>query len=264
MRFIFCVLCLLLSFSAWARFPVVFVHGLGISAGAYDSLAPLKELFQKHGYELYIAHTPAYDTIEQRALVLKLEVEKLIPQGYYHLVGHSMGGLDSRFAIHKYNLGQRCLSLTSLASPHYGTPLASLVVKLLHAGKTSHPLVQNFTKLFGKNLNPIKQLTPEHTSMFNQTVQNDRRVRYFSMSFYIPKPIAIHSFFPSIWFLHSVIENEGEPLNDGMVGVASTIWGESLGVFPSDHLAETGPFPFRGGLNREEVFEKVIENLNSF
>ena len=48
-----------------------------------------------------------------------------------HLIGHSLGGLDSRFLISKLGMADRVLSLTTIGTPHHGTPLADIVVRAL-------------------------------------------------------------------------------------------------------------------------------------
>ena len=52
-------------------------------------------------------------------------------KGPFHLIAHSMGGLDSRFLIsHLQPEGDnRILSLTTIGSPHHGSPIADLIVE---------------------------------------------------------------------------------------------------------------------------------------
>jgi triacylglycerol esterase/lipase EstA (alpha/beta hydrolase family) len=50
-----------------------------------------------------------------------------------HLIGHSMGGLDARYLASPGGLkqGHRILSVTTLSTPHRGSPLAAKIPKRL-------------------------------------------------------------------------------------------------------------------------------------
>jgi triacylglycerol lipase len=101
----------------------------------------LKERFAARGEEAvtHVAHVSPTASIRRRALKLtELVVETCSPDdpaaGPIHLVGHSTGGLDARLvASPSVALGgpatlhwrRRLASVTSMNTPHYGTPLAS-------------------------------------------------------------------------------------------------------------------------------------------
>lgn len=244
---------------ATEKAPVIFAHGFWINSEVYEYLLPLKKIFKKNGYRLLVARTPIGGSLEERAEVLYSEIERLVPSGRFHLVGHSMGGLDSRLVISKYNLGERCLSLTTLATPHRGSAVADYVVD--HFGETL--AMDILDKLFHSDMKAIRQLSIKHmTTSFNQKIKDDHRVKYFSMSFYIPAPITRSSVIPWLWVTHGIQSKAGFLENDGVVSVSSSIWGKSLGVFPGDHYSETAPFPMQGKLMFEDVFLKVAENLD--
>ena len=59
-------------------------------------------------------------------------------KGPFHLIAHSMGGLDSRFLItHLQPDGDnRILSLTTIGSPHHGSPIADLIVEQVQKDRT--------------------------------------------------------------------------------------------------------------------------------
>lgn len=255
----FAVLLFSLSAVARDRLPIIFVHGIWINPEAYEYVIPIKRIFNKLGYEVHVARTPSGGSLEQRAEVLQKEIKRLVPQGRFHLLGHSMGGLDSRLAIHKYGLGDRAASLTTLATPHRGSVVADYVVRNLGDGKVAEIL----EKLFGGNAKAVHQLTTNHmNNVFNREVKNDSKVKYFSVGFYIPRPIVTYSVIPWLWVAHLIQEKLGFRESDGMVSVESANWGESLGEYPGDHYSETGPVPLGGKLHYDEVFKLVAENLD--
>ncbi|MGK5084822.1 alpha/beta fold hydrolase [Bdellovibrionota bacterium FG-1] len=236
--------------------PVVFAHGLGVSSLPYEALFALKQLFRDRGHEFLIAETPSNGTIEERAAILRDEIHRLVPQGSMHLIGHSMGGLDCRLVVHRYGLGDRIASITTLATPHHGSPLADFVVKHLAGGNAV------LSKWFEGDLRAAHELTTDYMDrIFNPEVQNDPRVRYFSAGFYIPGSIFTHSLVPWLWVAHEIIAKAGFPENDGMVSLQSAEWGKFLGALPGDHYSETGPIPLRGGPSYLEVFKWVLDHL---
>jgi triacylglycerol lipase len=248
--------------AAQAKAPIVFAHGLGVPAWVYESVAPIKKAFRESGYEAHVAKTPTAGRLEDRTRILVQEIRRLVPKGPFHLVAHSMGGLDARLAIRRYQLGGRCLSLTTLATPHRGSPLADWAVARLDSGR-SGPDVREILRFFGDDVEAVRELTTYRMEkLFNPHVTDDPRVRYASMGFYIPSPVTTHSLVPWLWWTHRLIADAGYPDNDGEVSLESSRWGEDLGSLPGDHYSETAPVPFSGSLIYRDVFNRVAADLN--
>lgn len=255
-----------LSFSenafAQKRAPIVFAHGLGIIALPYEKILPFGGEFEKKGFPFLVAQTLVAGTIEERARVLAREVNRLVPEGPFHLLGHSMGGLDARLAVAKFGLGERCLSVTTLATPHRGSPVADLVIKEL--GSKSPRVVDILNRLFLNSVDAAHDLTtPYLEGTFNREVINDPRVKYYSFGFYVPTPVVWNLTIPFMWITHAYISQEGFPENDGMVSVESAKWGEYLGSFVGDHYSETAPVPTSGQLIYSRVVEYLTKHLVS-
>src|SRR6202163_260619 len=70
-------------------------------------------------------------TSDQRAGVLADAIQQRYPEGAIHIIAHSMGGLDSRTLIarnlHGLSVPGRIASLTTLSTPHRGSPVADLL-----------------------------------------------------------------------------------------------------------------------------------------
>jgi len=245
-----------------ARLPVVFSTGFGFTGEWYERLVPLRKFFEERGYQVFVARSPLAGSLEKRAENLEAEIRRLVPSGRMHLVGHSMGGLDSRMVVHRYALGDRVASVTTLATPHRGSVVADYVVDRLE--RQNEAAVALLDRVFGDDLAALGNLTTHYMRhVFNPEVRDDPRVRYFSMGFVVPKPVATHVLAPWVWLSYWIHEAAGEPENDGMVTVDSARWGTYLGTYMSDHIAETSQLPCRTGVSFESVFGKVIENLES-
>ncbi|MCC7439993.1 MAG: hypothetical protein IT285_00070 [Bdellovibrionales bacterium] len=246
------------------RAPVIFAHGVGVPAALYERFVPLRRVFAELGYRVHVARTPAGGTLEKRAAVLAAEVDRLVPEGPYHLIGHSMGGLDARLAIHRSGLASRCLSLTTLATPHRGSPLADLALKAVNEGNLGEfPGLEEVLALVGGEPEVLLNLTPGYLSgVFNPEVADDPRVRYFSIGFYVPSPVIAYAAAPPLWLMNDLLARMGHPLNDGPVPLASARWGEDLDTLPGDHYSETAPVPFGGRRIDAAVFARVLRNLD--
>src|SRR5690348_17253469 len=74
---------------------------------------------------------PPVGTSEDRARILGDAINERFPSGPVHIIAHSMGGLDSRTLIARnyHGLSQpgRIASLTTLSTPHRGSPVADLL-----------------------------------------------------------------------------------------------------------------------------------------
>jgi triacylglycerol esterase/lipase EstA (alpha/beta hydrolase family) len=70
--------------------------------------------------------------VQQRAEALAAQVAARFPNGKVHIIAHSMAGLDARYLL-SHNLQSlanpgRVASLSTVATPHCGSPVADLLV----------------------------------------------------------------------------------------------------------------------------------------
>jgi len=104
---------------------VILVHGIFRSG---KNMRPVQRELERHGYEcicpsLYPAD--ASDGLEPLAKQLKQSIDEHV-DGPFHLVGYSMGGIVSRYYLENLGGAEKCLSLTTIASPNNGTSVAML------------------------------------------------------------------------------------------------------------------------------------------
>jgi triacylglycerol lipase len=156
---------------------------------------------------------------------LKRFIERNVPRGPVHLIGHSMGGLDSRYMIARLGMADRVKSLTTVGTPHRGTAFADWGVG--HFG----PLVAPFFQMFGISYQAFHDLTTGACRRFNEDVPDAPGVRYFSVAGRCDGPLLGLE-----WKLPHAIVSRAEGANDGIVSVASAAWGEHSEVWEGDHL----------------------------
>lgn len=117
------------------------MFGFGRLAG-YDYFQHVKNSlwphYAKRGLDVAFIDVPSPPTssLRERARVLQTTIAHTAPaSGPIHLLGHSTGGLDARLAVaptvsvgvsaELNRFRSRVVSLVTLNTPHYGTPLAS-------------------------------------------------------------------------------------------------------------------------------------------
>lgn len=216
------------------RAPIVLAHGiLGFDhirlgrwvLSSYFHRVP--EALQAGGNRVLVARVSATDSIAARAAQLVAFLDRHCPHEPVHIIGHSMGGLDARYAICRLGLASRVLSLTSVGTPHRGSPFADWGVR-----RFERILLRPFFWFVGLPYSGFRDLTVEHMAQFNKEMHNARGVRYFSVA----GRFGASWRWPE-WQLPFRIVQRAEGDNDGVVSVASATWGESLEVWEdADHL----------------------------
>jgi triacylglycerol lipase len=244
--------------------PVIFIHGMDVKAERYET-AELQKLFADAGYELRVARNLAKGSLDARAEGLALELDRLNPYGEpVHLIAHSMGGLEARLAIHRYGYGAEVLSLTTIGTPHRGTPVADYATGApwgISGSSLKAKAIAIGTEFFGKQPEALHDLTTAFLrDRFNPIVRDDPRVRYFSMVYAIPFPYFTMTKHPGLLSAYSLIAYAGKPKNDGLVPTDSAAWGQVIDQGKCDHQQETMP----GGTGKcdfRAVFRKALANL---
>ncbi|MDE6557490.1 MAG: hypothetical protein K2K39_00125 [Clostridia bacterium] len=114
------------------RYPVILVHGIILKEGHFfKSFGNIEERLRRNGYTVYTAPTDGFGTIENNAAQLKAYVEKILAEEHaekVNLIAHSKGGLDSICMIKQNGMEDKVASLTTISTPHLGSPIASYIL----------------------------------------------------------------------------------------------------------------------------------------
>ena len=220
----------------------------------------IRSTLRSHGFNAFHSRVSWAAELERRASDLKNELI-LITDNFtiwprIHIIAHSMGGLDSRWMIYKYQMEERVASLTTIGTPHLGTSFADWGVRgfgwLIRAAGC-----------LGLNLQGLKDLTRESCSELNRLTSNFEEkngVLYQTIAGVQP----VERIFPLLRPSFKVIRKE-EGENDGLVSLTSAMWKEDCFIreIDADHLNQIGWWD-RGeanaGMDRES-FEKGIREI---
>jgi triacylglycerol lipase len=243
-------------------YPIVLAHGvcrfdkawsdaLGIDNSNDSKLDQLhyfrglRTKLKNHGFTVYHSNVSWAADVGTRATELRGNVIQILETARaekINIIAHSMGGLDARHMLFisrdSDHLHKRVASLTTVSTPHEGSPFADWGTKNL-------PYVIPIAEKLGLCMKGFYDLRTDHCRRFN----NDSEVIEFEKE--CEKDIKFQTFagvqnfwgvFDALKLSYYIIEKE-EGDNDGLVSVKSAKWRDHYfkGVLKnSDHLNELG------------------------
>ena len=210
--------------------------------GGIDYFRRLRTHFKGKHATAFPPVSPAASS-EARAQQLADGIAREFPHGDIHIIAHSMGGLDSRILIARdlNGLSRRIVSLTTLSTPHRGSPVADLLAGHAPDGVQRQTLDRATLAIraLGIDIGALADLTTERATRLPDPTQTHPHVRYRSyFAAGRPGPLKTSAL---LLPLHKFVqEATGEP-NDGVVTRESARFGELQEPFwDCDHLEMVG------------------------
>ncbi|MCB1173315.1 MAG: alpha/beta fold hydrolase [Leptospiraceae bacterium] len=230
--------------------PIVLSHGLfgwGEDSNGVVSIANywggMDDYLRSEGASVYAPTKSALGSNEDRAAQMKSKILYWMAANGYskvHVIGHSQGGLDSRYMIANLGMAAKVSSLTTLSTPHRGSPVADIVETVLP--NWLEPFVADVLEALTRlvwsgsqqdGLNAMNALTTSGLSQFNQYTPNASSVKYISWAAKMAWADPIQH--PLMWLTHPACWAGGvasavhSSANDGLVPVSSSKWGTYKG-----------------------------------
>ena len=239
------------------RYPVVLAHGLfgfdevRVGKKKVEYFRGIPGRMRKMGTKAYVTRVGATASIEARAQELAALIREL-DEPKVNVIAHSMGGLDARYALAKLGLAERVASLTTIGTPHRGTPLGDLGAKAI-AGRFG---VKAVAGSVGIRLEGIDDAATERMRSFNEGVLDTRGVAYASYVSAVPGVTALHPMLVPGWLYVSGAAGA----NDGVVPAASQRWGDVLAEIEADHWAVVG---WSKGFDAGALYASLLRELKA-
>jgi triacylglycerol lipase len=200
-----------------------------------------------------------------------------------------VGGLDAREVVSTHGYGDRVASLTTISTPHRGSRIADVSLKLI-AGSSDEAL-DAIGGLLGRSRGDVEEdidirgalrdLSETNAKSFNAAHPDDPRVYYqswagVSILFAIPnrgdaaacegKLVAHPNRADATHIVLAggvpIVTNRTSQSHDGFVLVSSAKWGNFRGCVPADHADEIGVFHHFGTIDRHTGFDFVRFHRN--
>lgn len=230
--------------------PIVLSHGLfgwGEDSNGVVSIinywGGMDDYLRSQGAAVYAPTKSALGSNEDRGAQMKSKILYWMAANGYskvHMLGHSQGGLDSRAMITNLGMSSKVTSLTTLSTPHRGSPVADIVNDVVPSWLLPFvaDVIEALVRLVWSGsqqdgLNAMNALTTSGLSSFNSYTPNASGVKYFSYAAKMTWADPIQH--PLMWLTHpacwagGLASSAHSAGNDGLVPVSSSKWGTYKG-----------------------------------
>ena len=171
------------------KYPILLVHGMGFRD--YKGISywgRIPKMLEKMGCQVFFGNQDSNADIETNGNHLVQRILQILEETgaeKINIIAHSKGGLDTRYAISKWNLGKKVASLTTISTPHHGSKTMDLLMKLpKFLMRFGCFFVDIWFRILGdKNphtYNAISSFTTESAKNFNAEHPNSEQVFYQS------------------------------------------------------------------------------------
>ncbi len=251
------------------KYPILLVHGIVLKESRiFRAFGGIGKQLSAHGYRVYTSKQDGFGTIENNAEQLKTQIEDILKTENaekINLIAHSKGGLDCKYLIKDLQYEDKIASLTTLCTPHKGSPIASKILKLPKFMLKFIAFWINFWyRIFGDKhpdaLNVCKQLQRHDDSEF---LPFSDKVYCQSFSTTIEK--SKDDFIMGIPFMFS--KHFEKDRTDGLVPVDSAMFANYRGQCTTDPTSHTQIVDFMVPKKKKEEIYKfylaICEELSS-
>jgi triacylglycerol lipase len=228
-----------------AQHTIILAHGI-LGFGAIPGVSTLLNYFNgvaahlgQQGHTVIAPHVNPIGSIAQRGrqLAAAILAAPLSGDERLHVIAHSLGGLDARFAIHNVaNVAERVKTLVTIGTPHRGSAVADAVTN--HADPVFAYVPKFLVDLFQANAGGLRDLTTAIGGQFDDATPDSDGVRYIEVAGDASRENRQLLLFK----VASAIGRIRGEVNDGVVTRSSALrpGREHLDDWPVDHFGEIG------------------------
>lgn len=237
-------------------FPVVLAHGIfgfdtvGLGNLRQEYFRGIARALRACGTEVHVVRVSPVGSIADRAAELAQQI-RLLKARRVNIVAHSMGGLDARYALSKLSLSRCVASLTTIGTPHGGTPIADRGVRLAADQLRLRKMIEAL------GARAFDDLTTAKMAAFNEQVPDAPGVAYASYLGSVKGGARRVNvlLIPGFLYLKKVAGG-----NDGIVPAESQKWGEVIEEVEADHWAQIG---WSTSFNALPLYERIVSGLRA-
>ena len=219
--------------------PILLAHGwfgfdrIGLPRFEHEYFRGVPKRLSGLGHRVHVARVSPTGSVRMRAAQLARQIEQL-GHARVNIIAHSMGGLDARLAIARHGIGERVASLTTIGTPHHGTPLADMA-----ADFGEWRSLRRLLSAAGADVDGLYDISTTSMREFNQYVTDSPAVAYTSVVGVVDANAPALNALLSLG--HRYLLSRSGP-NDGLVPAWSQRWGDTVLEVDADHWAQVGWF----------------------
>ena len=245
------------------KYPILMVHGVffrDFKQGFLNYWGRIPDELRENGATVYFGNQQSAASVAECGEELAERIRNIVAETgceKVNIIGHSKGGLDSRYAVSQCGVGDLVASITTINTPHRGCEFADYLLNVIPAAvQAKVASTYNFalSKLGDHNpdfLKAVNDLTSAACTARNEVVTDVPGIYYQSFGSHMKK--AGGGRFPLNYSFHLVKHFDGP--NDGLVGEKSFEWGEHY-----EYLEPTG----NRGISHGDVIDLNRENFDGF
>lgn len=222
------------------KYPILLVHGTGFrDRKHFGYWGRIPKALEAHGATIVYGNQDSWGTIEHNSGILRRNLLAYVKEtggGKVNIIAHSKGGLEARYLASSLNCSDRIASITTISTPHHGSVVMDIVLRLPSA---LLQLLSVFINLWFRLLGDEKpdffhtcqQFTTGYMEKFNILNPDADGVYYQSFATVMKSP-----FSDLFMFLPYLFVRLAEGKNDGLVTVSSAAWTNFKGVWEGASL----------------------------
>jgi triacylglycerol lipase len=227
-----------------AQHTIVLAHGILGFGKVIGQLMPINYFngvaahLSKNGHTVKAPQVNPIGSVEQRGGQLEQFIlDQVPPPQEFHLIAHSMGGLDARAVLKRNSdIANRVKTLVAIGTPHRGSPVADAIVQ--GSGPLFDHLPMFLVNALRSDAGALNDLTTDVASKTDDETPDLTDVRYIDVMGDASQAGLLSFLSLPAAFLFA---DSGE-VNDGMVMQSSALRDghKHLDDWPVDHLGEIG------------------------
>ena len=243
------------------KYPIVLIHGIFMRDwGLFNYWGRIPEELETNGARIYYGEHQSALPVAESAKELAARIKRIVAKtdcGKVNIIAHSKGGLDCRYAIEHYGIGDLVASLTTVNSPHRGCLFAEKLLKIVPKW-----IANRVADSYNKSMRFLGDKTPDFMAGVRDLTATacERRDRELG----IPEGIFCQSIgsrqngafggrFPMNVSEPYVKKHDGP--NDGLVGLSSFSFGEQYTLLEIDG---------RRGITHMDMIDMNREDIDGF
>jgi triacylglycerol lipase len=207
--------------------------GLPIPVNYFNGV---EEHLKRQGHEVFAPQVPMVGSVADRGTQLGSQILRVLADGQNaHILAHSMGGLDARYAmVNVQGFVDRVASLVTIGTPHRGSPVADAIVQ----NTALAAFLPTFITTQLRNTPALQDLTTAACAQFNETTVESSAIRRIA----IAGDASQGGHELMLFQIAAQIGHLTGEINDGVVTEGSALRQgyEHPPLWPADHAAEVG------------------------